>query len=218
MAWPFLGLYRAAVNLVALGDNAAMAEAYVVGMVVPQEQPGEEDGTGDNIEALFDDSSDSDADMSATMDDQVMLLASFETAHRERVTRQLMATEWEAPVAMLMVRSRRGKRHAWPLRRRWHVRWHARRRRRRRWRPRRRRLMQRRGQRRLRRRRSRMQQHWRRWPGTGHAGMRTWPQRGAPARSTSSRAPPPPKLGSSPGQPCPPDRRRGLECRRCRLG
>jgi hypothetical protein len=37
MAGPFLGSYRAAVDLVASADYAAMAEAYVVGMVVPQE-------------------------------------------------------------------------------------------------------------------------------------------------------------------------------------
>jgi hypothetical protein len=36
-AEPFLGPYRAAVDLVASTDDAAMAEAYVVGMVVPQE-------------------------------------------------------------------------------------------------------------------------------------------------------------------------------------
>jgi hypothetical protein len=150
MAWPFLGLYRAAVNLIALGDDAAMAEAYVVGI---------EDGASDNIEALFGDSSNSDADMLATMDDQVMLLASFETAHREQVTRQLMATEWETLAAMLMVCARRGRWRAWPLRRRRHVRWHARWRRQQRWRPRRRRLMRRCRQRSLQRRRPRMQQH-----------------------------------------------------------
>jgi hypothetical protein len=38
-AGPFLGPYHAAVDLVASVDDAAMAEAYVVGMVVPQEQP-----------------------------------------------------------------------------------------------------------------------------------------------------------------------------------
>jgi hypothetical protein len=34
-AGPFLGPYRAAVVLAASADDAAMAEAYVVGMVVP---------------------------------------------------------------------------------------------------------------------------------------------------------------------------------------
>jgi hypothetical protein len=36
-AGPFLGSYRVAVDLIASANNAAMAEAYVVGMVVPQE-------------------------------------------------------------------------------------------------------------------------------------------------------------------------------------
>jgi hypothetical protein len=36
-AGPFLGPYHAAVDLVASVDDAAMAEAYVVGMVVPHE-------------------------------------------------------------------------------------------------------------------------------------------------------------------------------------
>jgi hypothetical protein len=45
-----------------------MAEANVVGMVVPQEQPDEEDGTSDDIEALFGDSSDGDVVMPATTD------------------------------------------------------------------------------------------------------------------------------------------------------
>jgi hypothetical protein len=41
----------------------------------------------------------------ATTDEQVVLLASFETAHRELVTRQFMATEREALTAMLVVRA-----------------------------------------------------------------------------------------------------------------
>jgi hypothetical protein len=36
-AGPFLGPYRATIDLVASADDTAMAEAYVVGMVVPQE-------------------------------------------------------------------------------------------------------------------------------------------------------------------------------------
>jgi hypothetical protein len=54
---PFLGPYRATDDLVALADDAAMAKAYVVGMVVLQEQPDEEDGVSDDIEGLFGDSS-----------------------------------------------------------------------------------------------------------------------------------------------------------------
>jgi hypothetical protein len=38
-AGPFLGSYHAAVDLVASANDAAMAEAYVVGMGVPQEEP-----------------------------------------------------------------------------------------------------------------------------------------------------------------------------------
>jgi hypothetical protein len=41
----------------------------------------------------------------ATMDEQVALLASFETAHHEQVTRQFMAAEREALATMLMVRA-----------------------------------------------------------------------------------------------------------------
>jgi hypothetical protein len=86
-AGPFLGPYRDAVDLVASADNAAMAEAYVVGMVVPQEQHNEEDSASDDIEALFGDSSDDDnMVVPAMMDEQVALLASFETTHREEGT------------------------------------------------------------------------------------------------------------------------------------
>jgi hypothetical protein len=102
---PFLGPYHAAVDLMASADNAAMAEAYVVGMVMPQEQPDEEDDTSDDIEGLFSDSSDGDVIIPATTDEQVVLLASFETAHHEEGTRQFMAAEWEALAAMLVVRA-----------------------------------------------------------------------------------------------------------------
>jgi hypothetical protein len=56
-----------------------MAEAYMFGTVVPQEQPEEQDDTSNDIEALFGDSSDGDMTVPATMDEQVALLASFET-------------------------------------------------------------------------------------------------------------------------------------------
>jgi hypothetical protein len=81
MAGPFLGPYCAAVDLVALADDAAEAEAYVVGLVVPQEQPDdiEEDDMSDDIEALFGDSSDDDVVMPAMTDEQVALMSSFET-------------------------------------------------------------------------------------------------------------------------------------------
>jgi hypothetical protein len=65
-AEPFLGPYHAAVDLVTSTDAAAMADAYMVGMVVPREQPDEEDGASDDIEALFGDSSDGDATMPMT--------------------------------------------------------------------------------------------------------------------------------------------------------
>jgi hypothetical protein len=103
MAGPFLGPYRAAVDLVASADDAAMAEAYLVGMVVPQEQHVEEVGTSDDIEALFSDSDDSEVAAPATTDEQVALMASFETAHREESTCQVMAAEREALSAMLVV-------------------------------------------------------------------------------------------------------------------
>jgi hypothetical protein len=86
-AGPFLGPYRAAIDLVASANDAVMADAYVVGMVVPQEQHDKEDVTSDNIEAIFGDSSNSDVVVPATMDKQVALLASFETAHHEEGTR-----------------------------------------------------------------------------------------------------------------------------------
>jgi hypothetical protein len=83
-----------------------MAEAYVVGMVVPQEQPNEEDCASNEIEALFDDSIDGNMAVPATMDEQVVvLLASFDTVDREEVKRQFIAAEREAPVAMLVVRA-----------------------------------------------------------------------------------------------------------------
>jgi hypothetical protein len=41
----------------------------------------------DDIEAFFDDSSDGDMVVPATTDEQVALLSSFETAHREEGTR-----------------------------------------------------------------------------------------------------------------------------------
>jgi hypothetical protein len=104
-AGPFLGPYCAAVDLVASADDAAMAEAYVVGMVVPQEQHVEEVSASDDIEALFGDSDDSEVAAPATTDEQVALMASFETAHREESTRQFMAAEREALSAMLLVRA-----------------------------------------------------------------------------------------------------------------
>jgi hypothetical protein len=54
---------------------------------VPQEQADKEDGASDDIEALFGDSSDSDMVVLETTDEQVALLAPFETAHREEGTR-----------------------------------------------------------------------------------------------------------------------------------
>jgi hypothetical protein len=50
---PFLGPYRTAADLVASIDDAAMAELYVVGMVMPQDTE-EEDSDNNDIEALFD--------------------------------------------------------------------------------------------------------------------------------------------------------------------
>jgi hypothetical protein len=69
-AEPFLGPYRAAVDLVPSADDAAMAEAYMVGMVVPQEQRVEEVGVSDDIEALFGDNDD-EVVAPATTDEQV---------------------------------------------------------------------------------------------------------------------------------------------------
>jgi hypothetical protein len=83
----FLGPYCAAVYLVASADDAIMDEAYVVGMVIPQEQPEEEDSVSDDIEALFGDSSDGDAAVPVMTDEQVALLTSFKTVHHEKATR-----------------------------------------------------------------------------------------------------------------------------------
>jgi hypothetical protein len=102
-AGPTLGPYRTAVDLIASADHTAMAEAYVVGMVVPQEQHVEEVGASDDIEALFSDSDDGEVVASVMTDEQVALMASFETAHREESTRQFMAAEREALSAMLVV-------------------------------------------------------------------------------------------------------------------
>jgi hypothetical protein len=52
-------------------------------MVVPREQPDEEDGASKDIEALFSDSDDGDMVMPSTTDEQVALMATFETAHRK---------------------------------------------------------------------------------------------------------------------------------------
>jgi hypothetical protein len=102
---PFLGPYRAAVDLIASADDAAMAEAYVVGMVVLQEQHVQEVSASNDIEALFGDSDDSDMVAPVMTNEQVALMASFEMAHREESTRQFMAAEREALAAMLMVRA-----------------------------------------------------------------------------------------------------------------
>jgi hypothetical protein len=102
---PFLGHYCTAVDLIASVDDVAMAEAYVVGMVVPQEQHIQEVSASDNIEALFGDSDDSDVVAPMTTDEQVALMASFETAHHEESTCHFMAAEREALAAMLVVRA-----------------------------------------------------------------------------------------------------------------
>jgi hypothetical protein len=66
MVGPILGLYRASADL-ASADDAAMAEAYMLGMVMPQEQAEEEDDdANDNIKALFGD--DNDVSMPSTTD------------------------------------------------------------------------------------------------------------------------------------------------------
>jgi hypothetical protein len=100
---PFMGPYRAAVDLVVSADDAAMVEAYVVGMVVLQEQHVEEVGASDDIEALFGESNDGEVVTPVTMDEQVALMASFEMAHCKESTHQFMAAEREALAAMLMV-------------------------------------------------------------------------------------------------------------------
>jgi hypothetical protein len=69
MAGPFLGPYHASIDIVASADDAAMAEAYVVGMVVPQDQRDKEASASDDIEALFGDSDDGDVAMPATTDE-----------------------------------------------------------------------------------------------------------------------------------------------------
>jgi hypothetical protein len=80
-----------------------MAEAYVVGMLIPQEHPDEEEDASDDIEALYGDSSKGDMVVLASTNEQVALLAFFETVHREEGTRQFMAIEREALAAMLVV-------------------------------------------------------------------------------------------------------------------
>jgi hypothetical protein len=59
----------------------------------------------DDIGALLGESSDSDMAVPATIDEQVALLTSFKTAHREEGTCKFMAAEWEALTAMLVVRA-----------------------------------------------------------------------------------------------------------------
>jgi hypothetical protein len=81
-------------------------------MVVPQEQLDKEDSTSNDIEALFGDSSDGDAVVPTMADEQVALLASFETAHREEGTRQFMVAEREALATMLVVRANAARKAA----------------------------------------------------------------------------------------------------------
>jgi hypothetical protein len=77
----------------------------MVGLVVPQEQLEQKDSASDDIKVLFGDFSKADAAVPAMTDEQVALLPSYETTHHEQVTRQFMATEREALLAMLMVRA-----------------------------------------------------------------------------------------------------------------
>jgi hypothetical protein len=198
-AGPFLGPYRAAVDLVASADDAAMAEAYVVGMVVPQEQHIEEVSASEDIEALFGDSSDGDVVAPAMTDEQVALMPCFKTAHREERTRQFVAAEREALAAMLVGRANAAREAARvaaeeeaahvAVRTTEVARVVARateaalelv--------PGRRRLLRRRWLVRWRERRSwrRRRQRKRRWHATAAAGTKTWPRRDASARPTSS--------------------------------
>jgi hypothetical protein len=78
---PFLELYRVAANLIPSADDAVMAETYVGGVVVPQEQKG--DGASDGIEALFNDND--DMAVPAMIDEQVALLALVHAMVAERV-------------------------------------------------------------------------------------------------------------------------------------
>jgi hypothetical protein len=57
------------VDLVTLADDAAIAKAYVVGMVVPLEQPEKQDGASNNSEALFGISFNGYATVPATTDE-----------------------------------------------------------------------------------------------------------------------------------------------------
>jgi hypothetical protein len=102
-AGPFLGPYCAAVDLVASAEDAAMGEAYVVGMVVPQEQHVKEVSASDDIKAPFVVSDDGEVVAPATMDEQVALMASFERAHRKESTLQFLAAKREDLAAMLVV-------------------------------------------------------------------------------------------------------------------
>jgi hypothetical protein len=83
----------------------AMDEAYVVGMVVPQEQHVKEVGASDDIESLFCDFDDGEVAAPATTDEQVALMASFEMTHREESMCQFMSAEREALSAMVVVRA-----------------------------------------------------------------------------------------------------------------
>jgi hypothetical protein len=93
---PFLGPYHATVDLVASADDAAMAEAYVVGMVVPQEQPDEEDDASDDIEFLFGDSSDGDVVVSATWSCRRRWTSRWRCSppSRPRTVRRARASSW----------------------------------------------------------------------------------------------------------------------------
>jgi hypothetical protein len=86
-------------NLIAEANDAAMVEVEVVAAAQPQE------AEDDDLDGLFDD----EEVAPATSDEQVVLLASFETARHKEDTRLFIAAEREALSAMLMVRAAASK-------------------------------------------------------------------------------------------------------------
>jgi hypothetical protein len=89
--------------------------------------------------------------ITSTTDEKVALMASFETAHREEVTRKFMAAEREALAAMLAVCACAAKEATRVVDEEEAVREVA-----------------------AAERPARRRRPWRRWPGTRHAGTRTW--------------------------------------------
>jgi hypothetical protein len=101
---PFLRPYHAAVDLVALADDAPWPRptwwTWSCRRSSPRRRTERATTSRPSSATPL-----SDVAVPVTTDEQVALLTSFETAHREQVTRQFMVAEREALATMLVVRA-----------------------------------------------------------------------------------------------------------------